>query len=132
MNVLRKAMPDHVEALREPLHAAYKRIVRYQFERTGEAEDAMRRAIGEAVPLLRPFRKLLPRHKLNYLRALEEASSDSAVLSASDLLLLFDETIFCLHIRLSPRERGEAPPLEPWGGALLALLDQRRSYNGAI
>jgi hypothetical protein len=48
------------------------------------------------------------------------------------LLLLFDETVFLLHVRLSPRERGEAPPLEPWGDALLALLDERRTYSGPI
>jgi hypothetical protein len=127
MNVLRKAMPEHVQALREPLFAAYRRIVTYQFERTDEAEMAMRRAIGEAVPMLRPFRKLLPRFKQNYLRALDEAARDPSVLPPSDLLLLFDETVFLMHVRLSPRERGEAPPLEPWGKALLALLDERRA-----
>ena len=132
MNVIRKAMPEYVEALRQPLFAAYRQLVRYQFERTDEAETAMRRSIGEVVPLLRPFRKLLPRYKRNYLRALEEAARQPNLLPASDFLLLFDETIFLLHIRLSPRERGEAPPLEPWGEALLALLDERRSYDGAL
>lgn len=132
MNVLRKAMPEQVEALRAPLFAAYRSIVRYQFERTDETEAGMRRAIAAAVPLLRPFRKLLPRHKQNYLRALEEASADDGVLPASDLLLLFDETVFRMHVRLSPRERGEAPPLEPWGEALLALLGERRNYAGKL
>ena len=42
MNVLRKAMPEHVEALREPLFAAYRRIVAYQFERTDEAPEKQR------------------------------------------------------------------------------------------
>jgi hypothetical protein len=74
----------------------------------------MRQAVSAAVPLLRPFRKLLPRYKQTYPRALQDASADPALLTASDLLLLFDETVFLLHVRLSPRERGEAPPLEPW------------------
>jgi hypothetical protein len=132
VNTIRKAMPEHVEALREPLFAAYRRIARYQFERTDESEMAMRRTIGVVVPLLRPFRKLLPRYKQTYLRVLEDAAADAALLPASDLLMLFDETVFLLHIRLSPRERGEAPTLEPWGAALLALLDERRTFAGPI
>ena len=49
MNVLRKGMPEHIEALRWPLFAAYKQVARFQFERTEATELAMR-----------PFRKLLP------------------------------------------------------------------------
>ena len=122
-------MPEQVEALRAPLFAAYQRVLDYQFERTNSAETRMRKAISEVVPYLRPFRKLLPRHKQNYLRALEEATADPSTLPPGDLLLLFDETVFMLHVRLSPRERGEAPPLEPWGDALLNLLDERRAWQ---
>ena len=129
MNVIRKTMPEQVEALRTPLFAAYQRVLDYQFERTDEADSRMRRAIAEVVPYLRPFRKLLPRHKRNYLRALEEATADPSILSPHDLLLLFDEAVFLLHVRLSPRERGEARPLEPWGDALLDLLDERRAWR---
>ena len=129
MNVIRKTMPEQVKALRTPLFAAYQRVLDFQFERTDDAEMRMRRAIAEVAPYLRPFRKLLPRHKQNYLRALEEATADPGALPPGDLLLLFDETVFLLHVRLSPRERGEAPPLEPWGNALLALLDERRAWR---
>jgi len=132
MNVIRKTMPAQVEALREPLFAAYKAVARYQFERTPESEAAMRAAVGRGIPLLRPFRKLLPRFKQRYLRALDEAASDAILLPASDFLLLFDETVFQMHVRLSPRERGSAPaPLEPWGQALLALLDDRSEWRGS-
>jgi len=129
MNVIRKTMPQQVEALRTPLFAAYQRVLDFQFERTTEAESQMRDAIAGVVPYLRPFRKLLPRHKQNYLRALEEATADPSALPPGDLLLLFDETVFQLHVRLSPRERGEARPLEPWGDALLDLLDERRAWQ---
>jgi hypothetical protein len=130
VNVLRKAMAQHVEALREPLFAAYSRVAEYQFQRTPEAEAEMRRAVGDVVPLLRPFRKLLPRHKQAYLRALEETSSEPDLLPPGDFLLLFDETVYQLHVRLSPRERGLAPkPLEPWGDALVALLDERQAWR---
>jgi hypothetical protein len=128
VNVIRKTMPEQVKALRALL-AAYQRVLDYQFQRTDEAEARMRTAISGVMPYLRPFRRLLPRHKQNYLRALEEASADPGVLSPEDLLLLFDETVFLLHVRLSPRERGEAPPLEPWGDALLDLLDERRAWR---
>ena len=129
MNIIRKTMPEQVEALRTPLFAAYQRVLDFQFERTDEAETRMRAAIAEVVPYLRPFRKLLPRHKQNYLGALEEATADPGALPPGDLLLLFDETVFLLHVRLSPRERGEARPLEPWGDALLDLLDERRAWR---
>lgn len=128
MNILRGMLPEQVEALRQPLFTAYRAVYQYQFERTDEAEAAMREAIGSVVPLLRPFRRLLPRHKQRYLRALDDASGGRMLLGPSDLLLLFDETIFLLHVRLSPRERGAAPPVEPWGQALRELLDGRRNW----
>ena len=133
MNVIRRLRPEQVDELRRPLFAAYKALAMYQFERTDEAERRMRVAIGAVVPYLRPFKRLVPRYKQRYLKALEEASGDPSLLPASDLLLLFDETVFQMHVRLSPRERGEAPPpLEPWGRALLELLDERREWSGSL
>ena len=125
-------MPERVEALRGPLFAAYKAVARFQMERDDASERLMRTAIGSTVPLLRPFRKLLPRYKQRYLAALESASTQAGLLPPSDLLLLFDETVFQMHVRLSPRERGAATPLEPWGEALLALLDERREWRGDL
>jgi hypothetical protein len=132
MNVIRKAMPEQVEALRGPLFAAYKAVARYQMERTPESESKMRVAIGVTVPMLRPFQKLLPRHKRRYLVALEAGSKDRGLVPARDLALLFDEAIYEMHIRLSPRERGAARPVEPWSDALLALLDERSAYAGPL
>jgi hypothetical protein len=123
-------MPEQVAALREPLFTAYKALARYQFERTREREMAMRQAIARATPMLRPFLGLLPPHKRRFVRALEKASQNNSVLNAPDLVLLFDQTIYELHIRLSPRESGEAAPSEPWSDALLALLDERREFTG--
>ena len=132
VNVIRKAMPDQVEALREPLFAAYTALARYQFDRTDEAERRMRDSISRVVPMLRPFLPLLPRHKRRYLVALEAASEDESLLSASELLLLFDQAVYELHVRLSPRERGQAATPEPWTEALLTLLDERRNFAGPV
>jgi len=127
-NRIRIWYQKEIEQLKPLVRDVYKKIYRYQVERTSLFELQMREAIAQTTSVLEVFVVHLPSYKSSYIKVLTRQEQ----LTSSDLIMCFDRAMYELHLYATlGKEIGKYANEAPWSKDLRALLNERQEIEPA-
>ncbi|WP_188889675.1 PEP-utilizing enzyme [Paenibacillus radicis (ex Gao et al. 2016)] len=117
---------NEIEQLKPLVRDVYKKIHRYQLERTLSYELQMREAIAQTIPVLEVFIAHIPAYKSSYIKVLGRQEQ----LTSFDLIMCFDRAIYELHLYASlGKGIGRYANEAPWSKELRTLLNERQEIE---
>ncbi|MBP1989513.1 PEP-utilizing enzyme [Paenibacillus eucommiae] len=117
-----------IELLKPLVRDVYKKIHRYQLERTSLFELQMREAIAQTTPVLEVFIEHIPAYKSSYIKVLGRQEQ----LTSSELIMCFDRAMYELHLYAAlGKSIGKYANEAPWSKELRALLNERQEIEPA-
>ncbi|OPA78705.1 hypothetical protein BVG16_12685 [Paenibacillus selenitireducens] len=117
-----------IEQLKPLVRDVYKKIHRYQLERTSLFELQMREAITQTTLVLEVFIEHIPAYKSSYIKVLGRQEQ----LTSSELIMCFDRAMYELHLYATlGKTIGKYANEAPWSKELRALLNERQEIESA-